>query len=156
MSTNYTMVKKEDKPDKYKEVAEEILKAIGDHIFDSSRQPLGVIEDVLRRNFDINKEGAGRLLLSDTIMFNIYDGETFTVPLFGVLAFTHYNVRIVIPNCVYLNYNIRNKYMGYTIKGIFHKVGWTAMFMDVIKKDPQLIAACIIVGVSVSYLLLSF
>lgn len=144
-----------DKPnDRYQEVAEEIAYVIKDELFDSSEFDADQIAEVLKRRFNVMSEDTGRILMTDVAMFYVYSGNTFTIPMFGVLAFARLDIKPIISGKCYPNYDIRNKYIGYTEDGLFHKVNWQTSFIDSIKRNPYVVFAGIIAGYSVAYTIL--
>ena len=140
--------------DFYKEVAEEITDVIRHDLFDSSKFDSGQIAEVLRRRFNITDENIGKVLMSDVTMFNMDRGHTFTIPMFGMPLFSDLNATPIISGKCYPNYDIRNKYMGYTSDGVFHRVTEFGAFWDSVKRNPSVVLASIIAGLSVGYTLL--
>ncbi len=136
---NDEYVRKSKPKDEYQEVAEEIVREIKDDLFDYADFDSTSIVNVLRRRFDVSKENVGKILMSEVTMFGIYDGNTFELPMFGILAFSKFGVIPIISGVSYPNYNIRNKYMGYTNDGVFHRVGWQTEFWDSVKKNPSVV-----------------
>lgn len=130
---------KQDKTDRYQEVAEEIASVIKDDLFESTGFGATGIADVLRRRFDINKEEIGRVLMSEVTMFYKHSGDTFTIPMFGMLMFSTRGVVPIISGISFPNYNIRNRYMGYTDNNLFHRVNWLTEFVNELKRNPSLI-----------------
>lgn len=142
--------------DRYQEVAEEIVDEIKFDLLDSTGFDSTQIENVLRRRFDIKNEETGRLFLTETVMFNRLSGETFTSPMFGILSFIGFDVFPIISGKMFPNYDIRNKYIGYTDNGVFHRVnGWTE-FVKSVKRNPQIVLMSMFVAYAVTYTLLSF
>lgn len=143
-----------DKPhieNRYQEVAEEIISVIEENLFDVGNFDKDQIVDILKRRFDINKEDIEKILMSDTTMFNIYSGETFTIPMFGMLAFARDDIRPVISGKIFPNYDLKNRYNGYTEDGVFRSINRWTEFIDSVRKNPMLVFASIVAGVSVSY-----
>lgn len=140
--------------DKYQEVAEEIVYMMKDDLSNSSDVDIGQIANVLRRRFNINDEAVGKILLSEITLFNIYSGNTITVPIFGLLAVKNLDNKLISGKC-YPNFDINNKYAGYTEDNIFHKINWSTEFVNSVKRDPLLVVACIIAGFSVGYTILN-
>ncbi len=146
---------KSDSYDRYREVAEEIAIIINEDLLDSSDFDKNKIVDVLKRRFDINKEDMGKILTSEITMFNIYSGKTFTIPIFGILAFETIDIRPIIPGKIFPNYNLENKYDGYTENGVFRKIDrWTEL-LDSAIKNPMLVFASFIAGISVAYIIIN-
>ena len=133
--------------DKYQEVAEEITGVIKEHTLDS-RDLKNQIVDVLKRRFDVDKENIGKILMDDTTMFNLDTGHTFTIPMFGMLAFAGFRTRPISSDKCFPNYDTRNKYIGYTENGVFHKVNMLTRFVDGVKREPNLV----IIGIFTGYL----
>ncbi len=125
--------------DEYQDVAEEIVREIKDDLFDYADFDSMPIVNVLRRRFDVDKENAGKILMSKVTMFGIYSGHTFEIPTFGMLAFSNFDVIPIISGVSYPNYNIRNKYMGYTRNGSLHRVNWWTEFVDFLKRNQSMI-----------------
>jgi len=132
--------------DKYQEVAEEIASIIKEHTLDSGDLKNKII-DVLKRRFDVDKENIGKILMDDTTMFNLDTGHTFNIPMFGMLAFAGFRTRAISPDRCFPNYNTRNKYIGYTENGVFHKVDMLTRFVGSIKRDPSLVILGILTGI---------
>jgi len=130
---------KSDKTDRYQEVAKEIAYVIKDDLFDSTGFDGEKIADVLRRRFDVGSEETGKLLMSEVTMLRVHSGDTFTVPMFGMLIFSTRGVMPIIPGISFPNYDIRNRYIGYTNDNMFHKVNWWTEYINYFKRDPSLI-----------------
>ncbi len=137
--------------DTYQEVAEEIVDVIKHDLIDPSKFDVGQITDVLRKRFNVKDESIGRTLISDVTLFNPDFGHTFTIPLFGLPIFSD---AMPISGKCYPNYDIRNKYMGYTNNGVFHRVTEFGVFWGSVKRNPSVVLASIIAGLSVGYTLL--
>lgn len=131
------------KADRYQEVAEEIASVIKDDLFESTGFDATGIADILKRRFDINKEEIGRTLMSEVTMFRVHSGNTFTIPMFGMLMFSKPGVLPIISGISFPNYNIRNRYMGYTDNNSFHRVNWWIEFVNELKRNPPLILVSI-------------
>jgi hypothetical protein len=130
---------KPDKIDRYQEVAEEIASVIKDDLFESTGFDATGIADILRGRFNINNEEIGRVLISEVTMFYVHSGNTFTIPMFGMLMFSKQGVMPIISGISFPNYNIRNRYMGYTDNNLFHRVNWWTEFVNELKRNPSLI-----------------
>lgn len=130
---------KPDKTDRYQEVAEEIASVIKGDLFESADFDATGIADILRRRFNVNNEEIGRVLISEVTMFYVHSGNTFTVPMFGMLMLSTRGAMPIISGISFPNYNIRNRYMGYTDNNLFHRVNWWTEFVNELKRHPPLI-----------------
>ncbi len=140
---------------KCQEVAEEIAFVIKDSLSGSTIFDVGQITDVLRRRFNIEHEDVGRAFMLDTDMFRIYDGSTFTIPTFGILAFTGMSIMPIVPGKLFPNYDIRNKYIGYTSHGVFRRINVWTQFVDSIKRNPSSVLVSAIAAYAMIYILLN-
>lgn len=141
--------------DTYQEVAEEIADVIKHDLIDPSKFDAGQITEIIRRRFNVIDENIGRVLMSDITLFNVDYGNTYTVPMFGMPLISDLDTRPIISGKCYPNYDIRNKYMGYTNNGVFRRVTEFGVFWDSVKRNPSVVFASIIVGFSVVYTLLN-
>lgn len=133
-----------DKIDRYQEVAEEIASMIRSDLFESDGFDTAGIADILRRRFDIKNEEIGKTLMLEVTMFRLHGGDMFTVPMFGMMMFSKRGVMPIISGISFPNYNIRNRYMGYTDDNVFHRVNWKTEFIDDLKRNPPLILVSMI------------
>lgn len=131
--------------DRYRDVAEEIISIIKEYKLDSLDLKNQIIE-ILQRRFNVDKENVGKILMDDTTMFYLDNGHTFTIPMFGMLAFSGYRVKPIINDRCFPNYDIRNKYIGYTENGVFRKVNMFTRLIDGIKRDPNMVIISILTG----------
>lgn len=127
--------------DKYDEVALQIV----DTIKDSSDSNLDgeiqkKIADILKNNFNIKDEEMGRGLLKDVEMFDPESGYEFNAPLFTTPMFLPIGTMVIGPE-TFPNYSIENKYIGYTDKGIFHRINDFTIFMRRMRKQPLTVVA---------------
>lgn len=124
--------------DKYQDITLQIRDAIKEDLFDS-RQSFDEdkqkeVAEILKNNFSISYEELGRTLLQDISLFNVNTGTVFNMPFFCGLLFIHYGY-LQITDDIYPNYDIQNRYIGYTDKGVFHRT----KFFDIKSKVIHLL-----------------
>lgn len=145
--------------DKYDDVTLQIINIIkknfsadsdSKHIYDDIRKN---IDDVLKNNFNIEYEYLGRKLAEDIRLFDYESGYEFVVPLFSAPLFIIKGVKL-IDNNIFPNYDIENKYIGYTERGIFYKIDDFTLFMRHMKKRPLTVIASFILIYMIIYIII--
>lgn len=128
--------------DKYDEVTSQIVDAIKENFSDSSdsNNIFGddiqkKITDVLKNNFNIKNEEMGKSLMEDINMFDPESGYEFEVPLFAVPLFAPVGAMVINPG-TFPNYNLDNKYIGYTDNERLYKINDFTIFMRHMRKQP--------------------
>lgn len=128
--------------DSYDEVAMQIVDTIKENFSDSNRKLDDEIQkkiaDILKKNFDKRYENIGRNLVQDVRVFDHRNGHEFVTPLFTVPLLTPLGVMAIRPE-TFPNYNIENKYIGYTDKERFYRINGFTLFMRYTRKQPLIV-----------------
>lgn len=139
---------------KYKEVTLQIRDVLKEELFDSKQsfdeEKQKEVAEILKKNFNIKDEEMGKVLTKDLWMFEPESGYEFNTPLFAVPMFLPFGA-MIIQSETFPNFNVKNKYIGYTDKGKFHRMDNIRKFIRHTKKDP---VASIIMFIAV-YLLVT-
>lgn len=107
----------------YDEVALEIKDAIKYDLFDSDQFDKETVVEVLERNFNMTYQVAGKMFLEGINMFNKDTGFIISdVPGICMAIFMTYGYEPIISGRMYPNYDINNRYVGYTKEGIFYRM----------------------------------
>lgn len=133
--------------DKYDDVALQIVGAIKENFSDSSdtnhrfdEEIQKKIADVLKNNFNIKNEEMGMSLMKDVNMFDPDSGYEFDAPLFTSPLFIPVGAVVIGPE-TFPNYDVNNKYIGYTDKGRFYQINDFTKFMRHMRKQPLIVIA---------------
>lgn len=133
--------------DKYDEVALQIVDTIKENFSDRSDSNHDIndniqkkITDVLKNNFNIRAEDMGMSLLKYVNMFDPENGYEFDTPLFTIPMLIPVGAMTISPE-TFPNYDINNKYIGYTDKGRFHQINDFTVFMRHMRKQPLAVIA---------------
>lgn len=131
--------------DKYDEVSVQIVDVIKDRFSHSSDydnkfddETEKKIAGILKNNFNTKYENIGRSLTQDVKMFDHKNGDEFEVPLFAIPLLTPLGVMRISPE-IFPNYNIENKYIGYTEDGRFYRINSFTLFMRYARKQPLIV-----------------
>lgn len=134
--------------DIYQEVTLQIRDAVKEDLFDSDQgfdeETQKNVVKILKDSFNKRYEEVGKILMEDVLIFNPDTGNTFGTPIFTLPLFAGIRWRAIIPGIIYLNYDINNKYVGYTEKGIFHKVNDITLFIDFMKRNSLFVLTVIL------------
>lgn len=107
----------------YEEIALEIKDAIKDDLFDSDQFDKEAVVEVLERNFNMTYQVAGKVLLEGINMFSKDTGFIISdVPGVCMAIFMTYGYEPIISGHIHPNYDINNRYIGYTKEGIFYRM----------------------------------
>lgn len=124
--------------DKYDDVTLQIRDVIKDDLFDSRQsfddEKQKEVVEILRNNFNIKDEEMGRALTRDVWMFDPESGYEFDVPLFAAPLLLPLGVIIIKPE-KFPNYDVDNKYIGYTENGRFYRMDFMGKFIYHARKD---------------------
>jgi len=138
------IIEKTEHVDKYDEAAMQIADIIKDNFsfsdnnikfYDETQKK---IIGILKNNFDKRYEDIGRSLMQEVRAFDHKNGHEFMTHLFAVPLLTPLGVMTIGPE-TFPNYNIENKYIGYTEKERFYRINDFTLFMRHARKQPLIV-----------------
>lgn len=107
----------------YDDIALEIKDAIKYDLFDSDQFDKEAVVKVLEKNFNMAYQVAGKMFLEGINMFNKDTGFVISdVPGVYMVLFMTYGYEPIIPGRMHPNYDIHNRYVGYTKDGTFYRM----------------------------------
>lgn len=143
------MVEADMDMNKYKEVTLQIRNLLKEDLFDSRQsfdeEKQKEVSEILKKNFNIKDEEIGKALTKDIWMFDPESGYEFNTPFFVVPMFLPFGA-MMVKSDTFPNFNIKNKYIGYTDKGKFHRMDNIRKLIHHMKKDPVTPIMVLIMG----------
>lgn len=130
----------------YEEVALEIKDAVKYDLFDSDQFDMEAVVEVLKRNFNVTHQVAGKIFLEGINMFNKDTGSIISdIPGAYMVVFIVYGYEPIISGRIYPNYDIYNRYVGYTKDGTFHRMQHFDIKTRIIKSFKERLDTVVII-----------